>query len=179
MILKPDDNWLWQFDIDASTLSLKLGDEFEFQPYLPVKKMVAIKQPDMAFSLDDTTIYYQLLEQLSDHDLPNAIKVHWILNAITAIRFHKPLMPQSWFYATQAQRYQPQQGELVELVGKAFHGAQYLVLEACEQTSLCMLIEREHFLSAQKTLQQFDVIKVMNDRVSSLQQTEFAISEVC
>ncbi|MCE2594929.1 cell division protein ZapC [Motilimonas cestriensis] len=178
MILKPDDNWLWKFDKTQSQLCLELGDELVFQPYLNRKKMVAFPKSVMPFTVDDAAIYYQLLEQLSDHDLPSAVKVHWILNAITALRFHKPMMPQSWFFKVQTQFYRPEQGELIELACFAQQRARYLVLESNSQVSLCMLVDPKHVFSQQKALQQFDVIKVMNDRVCRLQQQTFLMSQV-
>ncbi|MCE0555475.1 MULTISPECIES: cell division protein ZapC domain-containing protein [unclassified Motilimonas] len=178
MILKPDDNWLWKFDKTQSQLCLELGDELVFQPYLNRKKMVAFPKSVMPFTVDDAAIYYQLLEQLSDYDLPSAVKVYWILNAITAIRFHKPMMPKSWFFEVQAGCYRPEQGEMIELACNAQQRARYLVLESNSQVSLCMLVDPKHEFSHQKALQQFDVIKVMNDRVCRVQQEPVQMCQV-
>ncbi|MCE2571940.1 cell division protein ZapC domain-containing protein [Motilimonas eburnea] len=172
MILKPDDNWLWKIDNKSSQLTLELGDDLVFQPYLNRKKMVPFYQTEQPFSVDDAAIYYQLLDQLSPQDLASAVKVYWILNAITAIRFHKPMMPQSWFFKTQPQFYQASQGELISLTCNAGHSARYLVLESNSQITLCMLVEPQHIFSQHKTLQQFDVIKVMNDRVACLHASD-------
>lgn len=178
MILKPDDNWLWKMDNKSSQLTLELGEEFVFQPNLSRKKMVPFYQTALPFSVDDAAIYYQLLDQLSHHDIANAVKVYWILNAITAIRFHKPMMPQSWFFKTQTQFYQPSQGELVGLTCNAGHTARYLVLESNSQITLCMLVEQQHEFSQHKTLQQFDVIKVMNDRVTCLESNTVIMQDL-
>ncbi|MFO6425387.1 cell division protein ZapC [Motilimonas sp. KMU-193] len=178
MILKPDDNWLWKIDNKTSQLTLELGDDLVFQPYLNRKKMVPFYQTVQPFSVDDAAIYYQLLDQLSQHDLANAVKVYWILNAITAVRFHKPMMPQSWFFKTQSGFYQASQGELIGLTCNAGHTARYLVLESNSQISLCMLVDQQHEFSQHKTLQQFDVIKVMNDRVTPLHAEQPIIQDL-
>lgn len=172
MILKPDDSWMWKFDNTQSQLSLELGTEFVFQPHLKRNKLVAFHTQSMPFSVDDAAVYYQFLDQLSNTALPAAIKVYWILNAITGIRFHKPLMPQSWFFTPAVTSEQPIQGELVVLNAPAGGQAKYMVLESNSQTSLCMLVDENHQLNQCKQLQQFDLIKVMNDRVSLIEQAE-------
>jgi len=73
-------------------------------------------------------------------------------------------MPQSWFFDYKNLDTSFGTGDLITL---SLRGAQvqFVVLEADERVSTCMLLEDTIKLSDMKALSKFDVIRVMNDRV--------------
>ena len=121
------------------------------------------------FCADDSSYYYYFLEALKDLALSVPEKVQIALNAVTNLRFHKVRMPQSWFFEYHYSDDTFSTGDVITLSIKGDY-AQFVILEADDRVSTCMLLESSAQLSDAKTLYQFDVIRVMNDRVK-LQNT--------
>jgi len=87
-----------------------------------------------------------------------------VLNAIAAKAFYKPLMPKSWFFSTAPSVSSALPGKIVKLQS-AYHSKHYIVVESNTTASTLLLIESGHQLDEKKSLSQFGLIKVMNDRL--------------
>jgi len=165
MLLKPTDEWYWRFCNDQQKVVLDLGDELMFVSHYPAKKLVPAARSGGRFSVEDASIYYQLLDGLGMTELPAAVKVQTVLNAIVAIKYHKPLMPQGWFFSEQLEVVAPEVGMVTMLDTVAGEEGYFLVVECNQDASLCLLLEPQLGLNEQKALSQFDLIKVMNNRL--------------
>ncbi len=178
MILKPDNNWIWLYDQEQQKLTLDLGADMLFLSHYSSKKLIPAGLESTAFSIDDAAAYYQVIDKLTvQQSRPKAVIVQLALNAVAAIRFHMPLMPQSWFFTPSPNEQEPFLGD--EVILTSAHGvASYIVIESCEQISLCMLVERNHQLASRKCLSQFDVIKVMNNRLNFAVEAQHLVKGV-
>ncbi|UPW16783.1 cell division protein ZapC [Agarivorans sp. TSD2052] len=150
-------------------MTLELGPEMLFVSKLCKKRCVQHAQEDSPFTAEHTQLYYQFLEQLDSCNWSDPIKVQICLNAVASAQFLKPLMPQSWFFKSVATNLHTQLalGELAVLQTEQSQ-TRCVVVEVSEQTYTLMTIEAGMVLDERKTLNQFEAIKVMQDRVVSL-----------
>jgi len=167
MLLQPTNNWFWHFCDEQQRVMLDMGDELElmFVSHYVVKKLVPAARDGGRFSVDDASLYYRFIDGLAATTLPAAVKVQTVLNAIAAIRYHKPLMPQGWFFREQVEVVAPEEGMVIELDSVSGSHGSFMVVECNQDTSLCLLLDAGLKLNEQKNLSQFDLVKVMNNRL--------------
>lgn len=165
MILVPDNSWLWHFDEQTDRLLLDLSDDLQFATTLRGKQLTADAKQASAFSLDDTSHYYHLLECIGELPFSEPERVQVVLNAIAMIRFAKPQMPQSWFFREfNLLRQAPLFGEVVTLASAdGYHD--FLVIEPGQTASVCLLMNGRVPLDDEKCLHANQSIKVMNNRL--------------
>ncbi len=148
---------------------LDLGDDMVFRVAIPTKHLVPTAFEKSTFTVDDATVYQSFIEGISDLDLSAPRKAELALNAVAASRFHKPLMPKSWFFQNLEGDCTPVQAEIVTLYTESGKG-NYLVIENSGCASLCMLADVEPLsLTSTKDMKFCEVIKVMNDRMEAFQ----------
>lgn len=166
MLLQPNDQWRW-FMGEEQHLMLDLGEDMLFSSPYQAKHLVCSSLLDQSFSVEDTGLYYRFLDQLSGMG-SSAQRVQAALNGVAVARFYKPLMPQSWFFEPQADYHQP---ELGELIGLDVENEQLImmVVETSPSASVCISLSGHRLLAGSKQLPTFAAIKVMNDRLVSLE----------
>ena len=165
MLLQPNDQWRWFIGEDKH-LMLDLGEDMLFSSPYQEKNLVCSASLNQCFSVEDTGLYYRFLDKLSDMGSA-AQRVQAALNGVAVARFYKPLMPQSWFFEPQADYHQPELGELIGL-DVANEQLIMMVVETSPSASVCISLAGERLLSGSKQLVTFGAIKVMNDRLVSL-----------
>ncbi|HIF9447877.1 TPA: cell division protein ZapC [Photobacterium damselae] len=164
-MLKPNDSWMWYFDQQEDALMLDLGDEMVFRVATPKKFFTPEAYNTQTFTVDDADVYQCFKESITHLDISLPRKAELGLNAVAVARFHKPVMPKSWFFASSSVDYQPELGELITLQTE-FGQAQFLVIETGDCASLCMQATIEPLtLNSSKEMTFCEVIKVMNDRI--------------
>ncbi|MBD8514449.1 cell division protein ZapC [Photobacterium sp. WH77] len=178
-MLKPNNSWTWYYDQKNDSLMLDLGEEMVFRVSIPSKHLIACAFNRCEFTVDDASTYQTYLENISALDLSAPRKVELALNAVAASRFHKPMMPKSWFFSQQEGGYTPHNGEIIGL-DTDFGSARYLVIENSGCASLCMLADVEsHVLTSGKEMEFCGIIKVMNDRMQAVHlDTELGLALV-
>ena len=165
MILVPNDNWQWQYDEKTDSLLLDLSERMQFTTAYRGKQLTPQARIASQFTLDDASHYYHLLECIGELPFSEAERVQIVLNAVAAIRFGKPQMPQSWhFREFNLVRETPLFGEVVTLVS-AYGHQDFLIIEAGESASVCMLLNGVLPLADDKELTAHQYIKVMNNRI--------------
>ncbi|WP_344954622.1 cell division protein ZapC [Zobellella aerophila] len=169
MLLQPNDSWRWFFGEDRR-LMLDLGEEMIFATGYLKKHLVYGDNLSMGFSVEDTGLYYIFLDKLSALGSA-AQRVQMALNGVAVVRFYKPLMPQSWFFTPQADYHQPQLGELIALECGSGR-LTMMVVETSPSASVCISLSAPTELNEAKSLPTFGAIKVMNDRLISLEWEE-------
>ncbi|UXH99875.1 cell division protein ZapC [Photobacterium sp. TY1-4] len=166
-MLKPNNSWTWYFDSRHDSLMLDLGDEMIFRVSIPTKHLITAAYERTDFTVDDASVYQTFVESIADLELSEPRKAELALNAVAASRFHKPMMPKSWFFHTQGETCEPQEADIVTLETE-FGTAKYLVIENSGCASLCMLAEESPLsLTSTKEMAFCDTIKVMNDRMQA------------
>ncbi|WP_028115438.1 cell division protein ZapC domain-containing protein [Ferrimonas senticii] len=164
MCLSPDHSWYWFFDEKEQRLALSLG-EYVFMSAYTEKQLIPDAFYQQAFTAEHTEQFYQLQEQLPQQlQLSQGQLLQLVFNVIAARFMTLPMMPKSWFFETSNTIVYPRNGRLVSLQNQHQRG-QFLVIEATEQASLLMLIDDLCQLNEQKSIEQFALIKVMNDRL--------------
>ncbi|MFL7011944.1 cell division protein ZapC [Enterovibrio norvegicus] len=169
-MLKPNNAWKWYFDTDANALMLDLGSDMVFKVAIEKKHLIPDAFVDTPFSVDDASLFSTYSDAVSQLPLSGPRQAELVLNAVAANRFHKPLLPKSWFFETQAGHTTPAVGSIVDL--KTEHGSEsFLVIENAGCASLCMhASESTLALTDTKQMRLCEAIKVMNDRLSLNQQ---------
>ncbi|WP_458734993.1 cell division protein ZapC [Zobellella taiwanensis] len=166
MLLQPNDQWRW-FIGDERCLMLDLGDDMLFATPYPHKNLICQAPMSQGFSVEDTGLFYTFLDRLGCVATPSR-RVQAALNGVAVARFYKPLMPQSWFFEQQADYHQPQLGELIGL-NAGQRRLTMMVVETSPSVSLCVSLSADIQLGDSKQLPVFGAIKVMNDRLFSLE----------
>ena len=168
MLLEPNNKWYWQYDLASQLIIIQLSDGLAMSCQLDKRNMNNLCKGRVNFCAEDASYYYYFLESVKDLSIGTAGKVQIALNAVTNLRFHKIRMPQSWFFNYAHSVSSVNTGDLITLTTTNEH-LSLLVLEADERVSTCMSLSNKIELSDTKSLNKFDIIRVMNDRVQ-LQQ---------
>ncbi|MDX1301739.1 cell division protein ZapC [Photobacterium sp.] len=175
-MLKPNDSWKWYYDHKDDSLMLDLGGDMVFRVSIPTKNLIPCAYDQCVFTVDDATVFQTYKESISHLDISVPRKAELALNAVAASRFHKPMMPKSWFFEARPEGCEPVNGDIVTLQ-TSLGTAKFLVIENCGTASLCMMTEIEPLaLSNTKQMAFCDTIKVMNDRIEHYEQETSADS---
>lgn len=166
MFMQPTHHWVWKFCEQQQRIVLDMSDEFMFVSHYPVKKLNLRECRPQQFSITDSDRYHRILEGLGMTELSVAAKLQVALNGIAALNYHKPLMAQGWYFREQAEHLVPELGMVIGLETLDARRGCFLVLDCDQNTSLCLLLDEQINLNGQKHLEQFDLIKVMNNRLS-------------
>ncbi len=165
-MLKPNNSWKWYFDDSCQSLMLDLGHDMVFRVQMPAKDLVPDAYISNPFTVDDASLFQTFNEAVRYLPLSGPRKAELALNAVAAYRYHKPILPKSWFFENLSEGYEPEMGELVMLQTE-YSAAPFLLVENAGTASLCMYAGEETFqLDGRKSLDFCQPIKVMNDRVA-------------
>jgi cell division protein ZapC len=164
---RPQANWYWLFDHNRMTLTLNMGDRVIDIVYKPEMLILNFDQP-VFFTIEDVANYINLFEDPALAGYRPVLRCHIILHVLVANQFHKPIMPKNWLFESNAGK-QPlvNKGDQVILKSSAIKEAKkYFVLDNDDNFILCMLIEKSHGLTLNRTFVQFQIVKVTYDKIS-------------
>lgn len=166
-MLQPNEQWMWELD-GTGRLTLDLGDDMLFQtPYKKRFLSEIIQQHAISFSLEDASFYEGFIEALSAYpQWSTGEKVQLALNATAVKGFYKPLIPKSWFYQTNPSPSYAElpQCSLVRLQTKVESG-NCIVIDDTDNVVTTLLLDANLQIDDHNDIKQFEVIKVMKDRV--------------
>lgn len=169
MTLKPDDNWYWYYDEQQERMMLDLTEGLHFRSRFPKKMLTPEAFESPGFCVDDAARFYTFDEKCRDLDCSHQQRAELVLNALVASRFLKPLMPKSWYFIPSQARWQPEAGQLVEvIVSETQQTVRFLVVESGDNAALCVLAQSSTELAG-KPLLLGDAMKIMNDRLQAYQ----------
>ncbi|WP_394131994.1 cell division protein ZapC [Shewanella maritima] len=165
MLLMPNKDWHWEFNAEHKTLSIALGSEMEFLTPYNAKLLIPDALQASEFSVEHAKFYMNMLEQLPKIlTMSDAAIVQTALNATAAHFLLKPQMPKSWFFETSEECVYSEVGKLFQLTCNN-QRVLALVVENSLQAATVLLLSPSCQLSGSKSLNQFDTIKVMHDRL--------------
>jgi len=164
--IKPSKDWTWLFCQTKNRLTLDMGDEMVFVSAFERRHLVNDAFTNTFISVEqseDFTLFVEKLEQ--QLPVPSDFIYQIALNCLIAKSFYKPLMPKSWFFNQAPILSNALLGNVVKLQSTA-EERHYVIVESNLNASTLMLIEKSHQLNDVKALNQFELIKVMNDRLN-------------
>lgn len=162
----PKEHWAWYFSQRDDRLLLDVGDGLVFETNLPAKLLTQCVGTRTNFTVDDASSFERFYHSLSVLPLSEDDKMTLVLNCIAAKRFHKPVLPKSWFFSVAPVFMLPKFGQLISLSNE-FNQGHFIVLEVGENACFVINAEYDSFqLSENKNLAFGEAIKVMHNRVS-------------
>ncbi|WP_413113463.1 cell division protein ZapC [Thaumasiovibrio sp. DFM-14] len=164
-MLKPNNTWTWFYNAEDQQLMLDLGGDMMFRTAIPAKNLIPDATRQIPFSVEDATLFQTFNDSIAHLPLSAPRRAELVLNAIAAHRYHKPMLPKSWFFSTAGEPSVPELADVIVLE-TAYGQAHFVVIENSGSASLCMLASLESLaMSDNKSLSFCDCIKVMNDRM--------------
>lgn len=160
-------NWRWLLDPRDHQLKILLDNQHEHLCPYKSSRLVPLGPLNASFSVTDAEAYEAFSSALASHQiLPPELIVQASLNYLIIMQFGRPQMPQSWYFQqqTSAPQYDLSVGTLIEL-NSGIATATFALVNSHDGVSECMLLDLQMPLSEIKTLRQFDVIKVLNNRL--------------
>jgi cell division protein ZapC len=161
-MLQPKTDWYWYSQQDA--LGISLGKDMAFLTAFKPTNLVNVPDKPQLFNLQDSENYLRLADKLQNSDLSRspAQLTQIALNACAALAFHKPLSSKSWYFTQQVTHgacnslsfLENQYGKGIVLAISTEHGA-----------VTCMLLSESLRLSEHKSMREFQLIKVMENRL--------------
>ena len=168
MLLMPKRDWQWRYSDSYAVLSVSLDSDMEFLTPYKKKSLIPDALIELEFNVEHAKFYIEFLDIIAkSFELSDGLKVQLALNATAAHFLLKPQMPKSWFFETSSMCVYSDLGKVFQLRCQGVN-ARVLVVETSIQASLVMLLEPELKLTESKSLQQFECIKVMHDRLYPL-----------
>ncbi len=167
--MQASQNWRWVFNPEAQQLSIELGDGLVHSCPYKTSKLISMHAMNAAFTLEDAVEFQEIFDVLSNYDRWSPMQIAQIaLNHTIIRRFGRPQMPQSWHFQQQTQTpgYPLQKGVLVEL-NSGMASATFVILSMEGEFAECMLLDKHMELSEIKSLSEFDVVKVLTNRLQS------------
>lgn len=165
--MQASQNWRWVVDPRDSQLRIVLDDQREHICPYKTSRLVPIGPLNASFTVADAEAFEQFSEALGSCQVfaPEIILAA-SLNFLIISHFGRPQMPQSWYFQQQSQALTEavQNGALVEL-NSGLASATFAIVSQADDVTECMLLDEQMALSEIKTLRQFDVIKVLNNRL--------------
>lgn len=177
MTKQPDHTWQWHYHQQQQRLVLDIDPEMMFVTSLGRRQIVGaprtnddfLSRHGVEFAIHHANDFHHFMEQLEQRlGLSGDKALQISLNAVAAKFFHRPLMPKSWYFNPVDSGQAFEAGEVVCL-SSTTQTRHYLVVEAGDKAALLLLIERNHELNSLTELTQFAVIRVMNDRLQTMQ----------
>lgn len=163
----PKADWQWVYDREEGDLSV-IDKENSTQLVYGANMLRLRESQTLSFTIEDVSRYIELFESASLSHFDEPLRCKIILHLLAIDLFHKPIMPKSWLFQTaDSSSLVYTQGDLVALCATDLpEFADYMVIEQQGDFCLCMLLDEQHLLSSNKSLKQFQIVKVTLDKLS-------------
>lgn len=164
--MRDSTQWFWLYDAEQQQVAIDTGEgEAMRLPYKP-QQLVNIAFSRQPFDIDDANYYQHVLETLQNYS-DNELSLNPEVAALCAVAFSRfgcPQMPQSWHFQKSDLEEWSSNRNLCEL-NSGFDQGTFLILDIDDEFASCMLLSETMQVSAIKTLRQFQVMKVLNNRL--------------
>lgn len=163
-MLQASMEWSWTADITRNRLLLDMSSTMQLCTPFKLRQLSDSALQGENFSLEHAHFYEQVSSYLSSFNLwSEAVVCQIALNATAARFLLKPTLAKSWFFNEYSGSV-PSTEAIISLSSKSQTG-QFLIVECGRDASLCMCLEDTFQLDANLCLGQYEVIKVLNDRI--------------
>jgi len=166
-MLQASQKWNWIACSKSNALLLDMGNEMIFCTPYKIRNLIHDALQNPAFSLTDANFYQQVFAYLDGFKLWSEAQIcQMALNATAVKHYLQPMLTKSWFFELY-QGSEPSVDAIVQLKSKNQMG-QFLIVDHTSEGSVCICLENEFCLDDNFKLKQFEVIKVLNDRIHPL-----------
>lgn len=159
--------WRWVYNPEQEQLSIELGDGLSHTCPYKASRLAPLYAMNASFTLEDAQAFQSIYDGL--HALERwspTVIMQAALNQAIWQRFGRPQMPQSWhFQQCDEESVSPIEPGVPICLNSGFANAEFVVVQADEEFAECMLLEASMALSEIKQIRQFDIIKVLHNRL--------------
>jgi hypothetical protein len=155
----------WQWQADPSCLSLAVSNQSGYALTLQfeLSKLRQSFTDSRAFTLEDSQLGEYFSSRLHAYlpELTDADRRSVVLHAIATVRFCPLVGLKSWHFSTQPKS---RVSDVAIVQSKEDEGLG-LIVEANDSVSTCLLLSDALKLDASNQMEQYSVVRIMNDRL--------------
>lgn len=156
--------WQWQLCSQRNRLLVKLNQELSLCTPFRQRQLTLDIIENPKFSLNEAEYYQNVFDYLSKFSVWSEAQCCQIALNATAAKFYLlPVQAKSWFFKSY-NGFEPCTEAIIYLQSKSQIG-EFFIVEYCEEASLCINLTAEFMLDEHLKLEQFQAIKVLNDRI--------------
>jgi len=166
-MLQASKQWQWIACAEKNRLLLDLNDDMQLCTPYKLRQLTDCTFKNPYFSLEDAAFYEQVYYYLEQFNLWNPAQLCQIALNATAVKFQlKPVLAKSWFFKPYTGT-TPSTEAVINLSSESQTG-EFLIVEHCTDASVCINLSETFALDDNLSLSQFEVIRVLNNRVHPL-----------
>jgi cell division protein ZapC len=166
-MLQASKQWQWIACAKKNRLLLDLNDDMQLCTPYKLRQLTDSSFSNPFFSLEDAAFYEQVYQYLAAFDLWKPAQLCQIALNATAVKFQlKPVLAKSWFFEPYTGT-TPSTEAIIVLTSKIQSG-EFLIVEHTTDASVCINLSEHFELDENLCLQQFEAIRVLNNRVHPL-----------
>ena len=156
--------WKWIACAKRNRLLVDLDQDMQLCTPFKLRQLTDTVDHHNHFSLDDAAFYQQVYQYLDGFKIYNPAELCQIsLNATAAKFYLKPVLTKSWFFQEYTGS-EPSVEAIIKL-SSAVQTGEFLIVEHSSDASLCINLSEHFKLDENLHLNQFEVIRVLNNRV--------------
>lgn len=181
-MMAPNEKWRWFIDENGKKLMVEMESGFRFETAYQGRQL-AVEHLDLPFDIDHSQSFMAVVDEIESSGVPfsNYQVTQIALNASAAIHFHTPLVNKSFLYQRNSHRLDCASHRLAWLVSGE-HTALVLTLQQDGESVTCLNLSEDFVSNDAKTHSQFCLIKVLSDRLISLdalEEVEQMVRQAC
>lgn len=163
-MLQASKQWKWIACPVRNRLLIDLDQDMQLCTPYKLRQLTDSVLADPNFSLADAAFYQQVYQYLDGFNVWKAAQLCQIALNATAAKFYlKPMLAKSWFFDPYTGS-EPSVEAVVKLQSRLQAG-EFLIIEHCKDASLCISLAEHFQLDENLSLNQFEAIRVLNNRV--------------
>jgi cell division protein ZapC len=159
--------WQWLRCYERNRLLIDLGDELQLCTPYRLYQLTGDSESNPNFCIDDAEYYQNVFFYLQNFKVWTDAQCCQIALNATAAKFHlKPMLAKSWFfneYTGNADR-----TEAIVALSSSVQTGEFFIVECDLETSLCISLNETFKLDEHLTLEPFQAIRVLNNRIQLL-----------
>ncbi|MBQ4812598.1 cell division protein ZapC [Pseudoalteromonas luteoviolacea] len=166
-MLQASKEWRWVQCHTQNRLLVDLGDELQLCTPFRLRQLTADSESLPNFSVEEAEFYQNVFDYLRTYAVWSEAQCCQISLNATAVKFHLlPMQAKSWFFT-------PYRGTdilcnaVISLQSKEMTG-ECLIVDHDSEASLCVNLTADFRLDENIVLEQFQAIKVLNNRIHPL-----------
>jgi cell division protein ZapC len=163
-MLQASKQWKWIACPTLNRLLVDLNQEMRLCTPYKLRQLTDSVIHHSEFSLEDAAFYQQVYQYLDSFNLWKPAEICQIALNATAAKYHlKPVLAKSWFFDIYIGS-EPSVEAIIKLHSRQQSG-EFLIIDHNNDASLCISLSEHFQLDENLSLNQFEVIKVLNNRV--------------